>query len=839
MIKPLSYYYMHETKQVWKSCDPSQVHKVRETQRPRYFTWASSNFDVDQSAATYQTHFIPIDVDFPDISQAIKSVSESAMTLRQKIGTDIKFCRLYATGKKGFHIEIPAGLLGSTYLEDERLPKVAGRFVQKFKIEGTDTSIYAIGRGKMWREANVQRENLAFKVPLQWEELESMTPEIYAELTRQPRYDIVYPVTESANRVLVAMWNESVCEDEAAELARLKRISELKDSEPDTGAMFLLRVRCALNWLAANHASDFEGYEPWKRILLALHVVNMEAEARAFSEAVPGWDRRGFEQQWEAIDDNASELLSPGTIIFEARQRGWRECEVKETLLPQIQNRLECAKADSGLLLEPEFLEQLTYLDGHHKPDYARTLDHEAFKNRKRMVQAAVRKHAETDAPVKETPLQRVNRVIDKLGAADLLFYSGEFWCYTGSYWMPLESDQAIRKAIHDDFKGMAFTASTVSDMVRLIGTEVFRSDVVFGHRQGDVVAFKNGELHLENGVWVLRNHKRESWLTSTIPHNWDAEARCEKFMCFMHDVFANDPDADDKIRLLLEMIGASLVPNVRFERGLILLGAKGRNGKSTLLHILEFVLGLSNCSHLSISKLGDRFNIAQLRNMHANITGEVSKGEGMPDGMTKMVVSGDLVQAEFKGKDGFSFCPFAKLWIAANHLPSQRDFSPALLRRFEIIEFNCQFIPGVNQKHNIAKDLEREAEGIISASLNAYAVAVTRGNLTIPESSDRRKADWRKYSDPIVAFAEDRLLLRASADSADAYKGEWFTSTTALLEGYEQWAYQTRTPSKMSEKGLRDRLLQFDGVSELRTSDKNGDRKRGYSGVVLQPWKN
>lgn len=837
MSEGLQHFYMHEAKQTWRSCSVAELSSMRETSRPRYVTWAATDFDGNQAAANYRAEFIPVDIDFADIADAIESARHFAGRLRALIGADTDSCRAYLSGSKGFHVELPASLFGdNSALEGIRLPKIARNLIEQLDVAGMDKVIYSLGKGRMWREPNVQRENQRFKVPIEWQELESLTPAGYERSVGQPRGDVTWPVVHTPNPTLVAMWAAAAVEVEAAEAARLQRIKEIEAEEPDVGELFLLRVRCALCWLAANHADEFADYLAWKRILLALHAVSMEAEARTFSQAVPGWNERDFEQQWQAIDDSASDLLSPATIIFEARQRGWRESEVVEALLPELHARLERSKADAGMLLEDDFLDQLRYLDAHHKPAHARLLEHDAFRNRKRAVLSAVRSRAAEAEPGKETPLQRAQEIIRRLGSDDLLFAGREFWRYTGSHWSPQDSDQPIRKAIHAYFGSATFSASNVSDMVHLIATETYRQGVSFDQRQGEVVAFCNGQLRLQAGEWRLHEHRRESWLTSTIPHEWSPNARCPNFLEFLRDVFRGDPDADDKRLLVLEMIGASLLPTTRFERGLILLGATGRNGKSTLLHVIEGILGGDNCAHLSIGRLADRFNIAQLRGKLANLVGEVSKGEGMPDGLVKQLVSGDLVQAEYKGRDGFSFRPYCKLWVAANFLPNQRDFSPALLRRFELVGFNRQFLPGKSQKHNLAESLAAEAEGIIVAALNAYAKAVARGNLTIPESSTKLKADWRKESDPIAEFAEDCLRLRSDADDEDAHvEAEWRLRSEEVLNAYERWAEDTRTPCKVSSKSMKQRLLMLPGVVADRWWEETGKRVRGYVGLQLE----
>lgn len=122
------------------------------------------------------------------------------------------------------------------------------------------------------------------------------------------------------------------------------------------------------------------------------------------------------------------------------------------------------------------------------------------------------------------------------------------------------------------------------------------------------------------------------------------------------------------------------------------------------------------------------------LRGKLANLCAEISAGERIPDGALKSIVSGDSLTAEFKGRDGFNFRPYAKLWFGANHKPSTRDFSPAIIdKRAEFLTFNRRFEAGKDEDTGIVEKLTPEIPGIIRISLEAYAMAVQRGYLASP----------------------------------------------------------------------------------------------------------
>lgn len=132
-------------------------------------------------------------IDFDD-EEDVQNAADQLKVFLGKLNDELDFdptqARYYATGSKGFHVEIPAECY---------MPKVPPTGVawlayvyrgmsESMMVDTLDLKVYTGKRGRQWRTPNVERENGKYKVPLSFEEVMSMTKEMYLELIQEPRH---------------------------------------------------------------------------------------------------------------------------------------------------------------------------------------------------------------------------------------------------------------------------------------------------------------------------------------------------------------------------------------------------------------------------------------------------------------------------------------------------------------------------------------------------------------------------------------------------------------------------------------------------------------------------
>lgn len=128
-----------------------------------------------------------IDIDSDSIKKSIAAATRIYnKLLKNKVPANC--IRIFATGKRGFHFEIPQGC----FCKEEgvfKLPRIYWHMAAALKLpEETDMTVYSGGKGRMWRLPNKKRDdNGKFKVQITPTELLDMTEENYAEVTASPR----------------------------------------------------------------------------------------------------------------------------------------------------------------------------------------------------------------------------------------------------------------------------------------------------------------------------------------------------------------------------------------------------------------------------------------------------------------------------------------------------------------------------------------------------------------------------------------------------------------------------------------------------------------------------
>lgn len=199
-------------------------------------------------------------------------------------------------------------------------------------------------------------------------------------------------------------------------------------------------------------------------------------------------------------------------------------------------------------------------------------------------------------------------------------------------------------------------------------------------------ISFRNGILDIE--TMMLHPHSHEYILLNKIPWDFNPNAYDGLTDATLNKISCDDPE----IRFLLEeCIGYCFYTQNIMQKAFILTGSKS-NGKSTFISMLNCILGDENIAAADLKNLGDRFTKATLFKKLANIGDDISDDFIQDTSLFKKIVSGDRIQAEFKGTSPFEFNPYAKLIFSANNIPRMKDKTGAVIRRLVIIPFNANF---------------------------------------------------------------------------------------------------------------------------------------------------
>lgn len=202
-------------------------------------------------------------------------------------------------------------------------------------------------------------------------------------------------------------------------------------------------------------------------------------------------------------------------------------------------------------------------------------------------------------------------------------------------------------------------------------------------------ITFKNGVYDVETRQMLP--FSPDIIVTNPIPHDYLRE-------CYSKEgdkVLDNLANHDRGIRLLIEeVMGACFYRRAELRKSFLMVGDKA-NGKSTFVDILKTMLGSWNISGLDLKELADRFKTAELVGKLANLGDDIDDKFISDVSTFKKLVSGDMLNAERKGKDPFDFSNYGKLIFSANSIPRIQDRTGAVMDRLIIIPFSNRFVPG------------------------------------------------------------------------------------------------------------------------------------------------
>lgn len=190
------FYFSREKTGGWIAAPAVQRANVINDKQPKYVTVLNLSQLVEddtpveeQQKVRYSGPFYA-DWDCENIEDGAASVNRFLDLLETEYEVNIECIAIYATGGRGYHIELPfETFCGSTTLKNsgvQFLPQIYKEIANELFVEDMDLAIYSGKRGRMWRTPNIERETPGrYKVPISLQQMRDMTAELYTTLTEE------------------------------------------------------------------------------------------------------------------------------------------------------------------------------------------------------------------------------------------------------------------------------------------------------------------------------------------------------------------------------------------------------------------------------------------------------------------------------------------------------------------------------------------------------------------------------------------------------------------------------------------------------------------------------
>lgn len=284
-----------------------------------------------------------------------------------------------------------------------------------------------------------------------------------------------------------------------------------------------------------------------------------------------------------------------------------------------------------------------------------------------------------------------------------------------------------------------------VSHVVKLLQDESYPT---FDEVTSPLIPMLNCVLDYTDPHNPQAHHHASHWaFTSQVPHAWDPTATAPHF-----DNWIREALPEDAVPLLYELIGYTLLPFQFLRKAVLLTGPSG-TGKSTVLYVLEQLLGRGSVSTVPLQKLADdNFAAAALYGKLANIGGDLDSTTVQTTGLFKSLTGDDTVWANVKYGKPIQFRSGATQWYAANEPPGSRDHTDAWRERWVILPFdNKPPVPDFGLKARLTS--QEELRGILRHAVEGLGNLLRRGHLIPSVTADRAHQSFVMQTDQVQEF--------------------------------------------------------------------------------------
>ena len=287
---------------------------------------------------------------------------------------------------------------------------------------------------------------------------------------------------------------------------------------------------------------------------------------------------------------------------------------------------------------------------------------------------------------------------------------------------------------------------------------------------------FKNGQLSFD--TMNMADHSPDRHYLTGYPVNYNPSADVDErpFVKYLNELVM-DMDA---VVTLLEMIGSCFDDDVHDLQTAFMLTGNGSNGKSTLLEIIEALVGVENICRTPFPEYGKHpFAKGNLVGKSVALDDDIDLHIPLSSAI-KPLITQKYQQCEQKYKQPFDFKMTATFIGAINGQPHTLDTTNAFWRRWCILDFPNVFTKDAGKKRKLmdtftAPDM---LDDIASMSLRAYAKARRCGAFHVPAHSTLLVESFKENTNHVITYATECLTPNP----------EGYVLRSAVWTDYQEW---------------------------------------------------
>lgn len=327
-----------------------------------------------------------------------------------------------------------------------------------------------------------------------------------------------------------------------------------------------------------------------------------------------------------------------------------------------------------------------------------------------------------------------------------------------------------------------------------------------------------SGEVRLDTGEILPHDPAHHiTRITTASPSDEGAEIWAK----FLLQIACDDETVVD---FLQQFAGMAAIGKVYEERLVIAIGSGG-NGKSTFFNALQDVLGdyagtIRSELLIASNDSGKKFEYARLRGKRLIIAEELEVNKQLDTASVKQLCSTGDINAQFKGKDVFTFKPSHSTVLCTNHMPSVKTVDNGTWDRLIVLPFNGRFRNQATEVKNYGAYLVEHCGGAILQWVIDGAQKYIQNDykLKIPETIQVAINSYQEENDWAAEFFCHSLIFD---DNERAMGGE-------LYDAYLKYC-DCSGINPLAQAVVLPRIEAHPGVTKKRTN-----RGMQYKGVGI-----
>lgn len=343
-----------------------------------------------------------------------------------------------------------------------------------------------------------------------------------------------------------------------------------------------------------------------------------------------------------------------------------------------------------------------------------------------------------------------------------------------------------------------------------------------FVHCENGVLVFDNAEKR-----WRLRGFSPDDYSRNRSEVKYAPEAGCPRFLEELIAPAMSPEDAE-----LLQLYAGQCLLGVNLSQTFLMITGTPGGGKSTLVNILEAVIGRYNCTELRLEHIERPFETARMLGKTLLTAKDVPSRFLNLSGASKLkaLTGGDGQTAELKGvTGGVDFNGHFNVIVTSNstlHVKLDGDVGAWRRRMLYIRYENPPPTPPVSEFDRLI--VETEASGVLNWMLEGAAKLLSAGGrITRTPEQKKRVDELLLESDSVGSFVADCVKPDAERNIT---VGEMLTEYVEYCDSRD-WTPLTENQFRRT---IADAMLNIHKVTSNHGIQRNGKSEKGYSGMTL-----